>query len=72
MTYIDHIINLSKLVQMSIISKYRHILKELPSSQYILDIIINLPMKDCNPEDNKFIDLIYALFRSELNNKNIK
>ena len=69
-TYIDHIVNLSKLVQMSIISKYRHELKEIPSSQYILDIIINLPMKDCNPEDNKFIDLIYALFRSELNNKN--
>ena len=46
-TYIDHIINVSKLVQMSIISKYRHVLKEIPSSQYILDIIINLPMKDC-------------------------
>jgi hypothetical protein len=69
-TYIDHIINLSKLVQMSIISRYRHLLKEIPTSQFILDIIIKLPMKDCNPQDDKFINLIYAIWRSELNNKN--
>jgi predicted ABC-class ATPase len=69
-TFIDHIVNLSKLVQMSIISRYRHILKEIPSSQFILDIIIKLPMKDCNPQDNKFINLIYAMWRSELINKN--
>ncbi len=69
-TYIDHIINLSKLVQMSIISRYRHLLKEIPTSQFILVIIIKLPMKDCNPQDDKFINLIYAIWRSELNNKN--
>ena len=68
-TYIDHIVNLSKLVQMSIISRYRHVLKEIPSNQFILDVIINLPMKDCKPEDYKFIELIYILWRSELNNK---
>jgi hypothetical protein len=69
-TYIDHIVNLAKLVQMSIISRYRHELKEIPTSQFILDIIIKLPMKDCNPQDEKFINLIYAIWRSELNNKN--
>lgn len=68
-SFIDHIVNLSKLVQINIISKYRYELKEIPSSQFILDIIINLPMKDCKPEDNKFIDLIYILWKSELNNK---
>ena len=67
-TYVNHLVNLSKLVQMNIISKYRYELKEIPSSQFILDIIINLPMKDCKPQDNKFIDLIYAIFRAELNN----
>jgi hypothetical protein len=68
-TYIDYILNLSKLVQINIILKYRHVLKEIPSSQFILDIIINLPMKDCNPQDYKFIELIYILWKSELNNK---
>jgi hypothetical protein len=68
-TFIDYIINLSKLVQMNIISKYRYELKEIPSSQFILDIIINLPMKDCKPEDYKFIELIYILWKAELNNK---
>ena len=71
-TYIDHIINLSKLVQINIILKYRHLLKEIPSNQFILDMIINLPMKDCIPEDHKFIELIYVLWKSELNNKNYK
>ena len=68
-TFIDHIVNLSKLVQMNIISKYRDELKEIPTSQFILDVIINLPMKDCKPEDYKFIELIYILWKSELNNK---
>jgi hypothetical protein len=68
-TFINHIVNLSKLLQMNIISKYRDVLTEIPSSQFILDIIINLPMKDCNPEDSKFIELIYILWKSELNNK---
>jgi len=70
-TDIENLLNLSKVIQVIIIFRYRHILQELPSEQFILNIIINLPIKKCDPTNYTFIELIYGIWRSEINkNKN--
>ena len=61
-----NIVNLSKALQMKLISKYRNEMVELPDNKFILNIIIDYPIEKCNPEDNNFIELLYGLWRSSL------
>jgi hypothetical protein len=66
---IKDLINLSKALQMKLISKYRNKMDELPDSKFILNIIIDYPIAKCDPENNSFIELLYGLWRSNLINK---